>query len=192
MVQTETNFMHAILPNYLRFLSVLGFAESSVAFRPHFPAVPLPAYAVTLNHTVFSYKPSHFVPPNRAIRSETGLRSCTMIFEFVSVDNAGRSLQADKQLIRSRAARAKNKRADSRRSRRAAKRAALLQQNAVIHAPPHDLQLVPFAKRLGSDSQELLYKCTLRYILTGCIILSLNMPVISLKKLRAEKASAGA
>ena len=86
-----------------------------------------------------------------------------MIFEFVSVDTAGRSLPADKQRIRSQAAREKNKRADSRRSRREAKRIALLQKKALIHgslpaAPPHDLQLVSFAEKLGGESQELLYK----------------------------------
>jgi hypothetical protein len=89
------------------------------------------------------------------------------MFEFVTMDPTGRALPADRVRIRSLAAREKNKRADSRRSRREAKRLALLHEEIVAcaglslpspSAPPHDLQLVPFAEKLGSESQELLYK----------------------------------
>ncbi|KAF2441897.1 hypothetical protein P171DRAFT_418755 [Karstenula rhodostoma CBS 690.94] len=87
------------------------------------------------------------------------------MFEFVSIGPTGRALPVDKLRIRSRAARDKNKRADSRRSRREAKRLALLHKEIVACAslslpspPPHDLQLVPFAEKIGGESQQLLYK----------------------------------
>ena len=87
------------------------------------------------------------------------------MFEFVTMDPAGRALPADRTRIRSRAALEKNKRQDSRRSRREAKRLALSQKEAIAHSslpppPPHDLQLVPFAERIGGESKELLYKST--------------------------------
>jgi len=85
------------------------------------------------------------------------------MFEFVTMDPAGRALPADRARIRSRAALEKNKRPDSRRSRREARRLALQQKEAVARAslplpPPHDLRLVPFAEKIGGESQELLYK----------------------------------
>lgn len=85
------------------------------------------------------------------------------MFEFVSVDASGRAVAGDRSRIRSKAASEKNKRADSRRSRREAKRLAKLEREAATcvsppYAPPHDLRLVPFAEKIDFDSQELLHK----------------------------------
>lgn len=86
-----------------------------------------------------------------------------IMFEFVSVDASGRAITADRIRIRSKAASEKNKRAGSRRTRREAKRLALLQKEVAALAgipspPPHDLRLVHFAERIDSESQTLLYK----------------------------------
>lgn len=85
------------------------------------------------------------------------------MFEFVTVDSSGHARQADRLRIRSKAALDKNKRANSRRSRREAKRLALLEKEAAACAslsapPPHDFRLVSFAEKIGTESQELLYK----------------------------------
>ena len=87
------------------------------------------------------------------------------MFEFVLVDSSGRALPADRSRIRSKAALDKNKRADSRRSRRDAKRNALLEKEAAIRTrvpapPPHDFQPIPFAEKIDFESQKLLHTST--------------------------------
>ena len=100
------------------------------------------------------------------------------------MDASGRALPADRSRIRSKAALEKNKRADSRRSRREAKRLALLEKEAASRVrppspPPHDLQLVPFAEKIDIESQELLHKgawlllnTKSEYLLTCCSFFS--------------------
>jgi len=86
------------------------------------------------------------------------------MFELIHVDgSSGHTSAADRALIRVAAAREKNKRKDSRRSRRDANRKARLEKEieATLRLPPpppHDLSLVRFAEEIDSQSQQLLVK----------------------------------
>ncbi|KAF2868652.1 hypothetical protein BDV95DRAFT_609565 [Massariosphaeria phaeospora] len=78
----------------------------------------------------------------------------TVQFDFVSLDAQGKTQAGDRSFIRKRCMQGKNKREDSRRTLREAKRDAA----KLPPAPPHDLALVPFAAEINGDSREMLFK----------------------------------
>lgn len=86
--------------------------------------------------------------------------------EIIFADPTGRANEADRTRIRSRVMRGKNKREDSRRSLREARRSAVgdVRVVAATHVPPPlsgDLALVQLAEDIDSRSQEMLFKSKL-------------------------------
>jgi hypothetical protein len=89
-------------------------------------------------------------------------------FIFVLSDTKGQVGSADRSRLRSQVMIGKNKRLDSRRSKRAARRAAEVQDvhdaksityPEVPRSPPLDVKLIRFADEVNETSREYLQRC---------------------------------